>query len=199
MVTVLSWVLFRPTVIGAENIPTSGPLIVAPTHRSNIDFAFSVFVSKRKVFFMAKDSLFAVKPLGWLLRRVGAFPVQRGAADRESMSLAEEVLKRGEALILFPEGTRQSGDTIAELHDGATFIAARSGASIVPIGIAGSEYALPGGSKRIRPTKIVVVVGRPIAPPASEGRVARSAVSAMTAELQRSLQEVFDESRRLRD
>jgi 1-acyl-sn-glycerol-3-phosphate acyltransferase len=93
------------------------------------------------------------------------------------MRLAEEVLKRGQALALFPEGTRRSGPSVEALHDGVVFIAARSGAKIVPVGIAGSERAMPVGAKLPRFAKIQIVVGTPIDPPASGGRISRSQIS----------------------
>ena len=134
-------IFFHPEVTGAENIPFTGPVIIAPIHRSNVDFAFSLFISPRKVFFMAKEGVFHPAIFGALLTRLGAFPVNRKSADRESMRLSEEVLKRGQALVLFPEGTRKVGHGVEPLHDGAVFIAARTGAKIVPVGIAGSERA----------------------------------------------------------
>jgi 1-acyl-sn-glycerol-3-phosphate acyltransferase len=191
----LAKLLFHPTVEGVENIPLSGPVLIAPSHRSNVDFAFTLFMSPRKVFFMAKDGIYKSKLFGDILTRLGAFPVHREGADRESMRLAEEVLRRGQALVLFPEGTRKSGFTIETLHDGAMFIAARTGATVVPVGIAGSEKAMPVGAKFPRFAKINIVVGKPIAPPSSEGRVSRSAVAEKTVELQKALQEVYDESR----
>src|ERR1700722_14188900 len=97
--------MFHPVVDGAENIPLEGPVIIAPIHRSNVDFAFSLFISPRKVFFMAKEGIFHPAIFGALLTRLGAFPVDRTTADRESLRLSEEVLKRGQALVLFPEGT----------------------------------------------------------------------------------------------
>lgn len=195
----LSWILFRPGVTGAERIPTDGPVILAPVHRSNIDFVFTIFLSPRKVFFMAKDGLYRSRLFGWILTRVGAFPVNRSGADRESMRLAEEVLRRGEALVLFPEGTRQSGEAIGTLHDGTMFIASREGARVVPIGIAGTDRALPKGAKFLHPTRVRVVVGEPIDPPVSEGRVSRSAVTAKTEELRGALQAAYDEARRQLD
>jgi 1-acyl-sn-glycerol-3-phosphate acyltransferase len=182
---------FRPSVEGAENIPLSGPVLIAPTHRSNADFAFTLFMSTRKVFFMAKDGLYHHRLFGKILVRLGAFPVNRDAADRESMRLAEEVLRRGQALVLFPEGTRKFGSEIEPLHDGAMFIAARTGATVVPVGIAGSDRALPHGAKFPRFTKIHIVVGAPIAPPVSEGRVSRSQISAKTEELRSALERAY--------
>jgi 1-acyl-sn-glycerol-3-phosphate acyltransferase len=194
IVAVLARVLFRPTVVGAENIPLTGPVLIAPIHRSNVDFALTLFISKRKVFFMAKDSVFEVPILGPLIAHLGAFPVKRGAADRESMTLSEEVLRQGHALVLFPEGTRKEGRTVAPLHDGAMFVAARTGATIVPVGIGGSDKAMPKGAKLPRFSKIRIVVGAPIQPPSSQGRVARSALVAKSEELRSALEAVYLES-----
>jgi 1-acyl-sn-glycerol-3-phosphate acyltransferase len=187
--------MFHPVVEGAENIPLEGPVIIAPIHRSNVDFAFSLFISPRKVFFMAKAGVFHPKPFAALLTRLGAFPVNRATADRESMRLSEEVLRRGQALVLFPEGTRKEGLTVEPLHDGAMFLAARTKAMIVPVGIAGSEKAMPVGAKLPRFTRIHVVVGRPIDPPSGEGRISRSEISAKSEELRKDLEAVYEESR----
>ena len=194
LLTFLSFVLYRPRVTGKENIPLVGPVLIAPIHRSNVDFAFTLFISPRKVFFMAKDSVFRVPILGTLLLHLGAFPIKRGTADRESMSLAEEVLRRGHALVLFPEGTRKEGRSVAQLRDGAMFVAARTGATVVPVGVGGSEKAMPPGKRLPRPARIRSVVGEPIAPPSGEGRVARSAITAKSEELRVELERVYQQA-----
>ena len=194
LVSGLSRLLFRPTVIGAENIPLEGPVLIAPIHRSNVDFALTLFISKRKVFFMAKDSIFHVPLLGPLITHLGAFPIHRGSADRESMARSAAVLRQGHALVLFPEGTRQEGRGVAPLHDGAMFLAARTGAKVVPVGIGGSDRAMPKGAKLPRPAKITIVVGAPIDPPSSEGRVSRTALTAKSEELRGALEKVYLES-----
>lgn len=195
IISVASRLLFHPRVEGIENIPLSGPVLIAPIHRSNVDFAFSLFISPRKVFFMTKDSVFRVPLLGPLLTRLGAFPVKRDSADRESLRLAEQVLRRGQALVLFPEGTRKDGDAVEPLHDGAMFIASRTGAMVVPVGIAGSDRAMPVNAKLPRFSKIYIVVGKPIAPPTGEGRVSRSQIAAKTEELRSELEAVYARSR----
>lgn len=194
LISGLSSLLFRPTVSGSENIPLEGPVLIAPIHRSNVDFAFTLFISPRKVFFMAKESVFRVPLLGPLLLHLGAFPVKRGSADRESTSLAEDVLRQGHALVLFPEGTRKEGFHVAPLHDGAMFVASRTGAMIVPVGIGGSDRAMPKGAKFPRPVKIHIVVGAPIAPPTAEGRITRSAITAKSEELREALERVYHQS-----
>ena len=194
LIAALAKIFLRPSIEGAQHIPPSGPVIIAPIHRSNVDFAVSVFLSPRKVFFMAKDSLFRVPLLGPLLIRLGAFPVRRGSADRESLTRAEEVLRRGQALVLFPEGTRKEGLAVEPLQDGAMFVAARTGAWVVPVGIGGTEKAMPHGAKWPRLVKIHVIVGEAIAPPVSEGRVSRSAISAKSEELRVALENVYREA-----
>lgn len=193
-VSTLSRILFRPVVEGVEHIPLTGPVLIAPIHRSNVDFVFTLFISPRKVFFMAKDGVFRVPLLGKLLTPLGAFPVRRNSVDRESLRLAEEVLRRGQALVLFPEGTRKVGPLVGELHNGAMFIAARTGATVVPVGIAGSDRAMPVGAKMPRFARVHIVVGRPIEPPVAHGRINRSLVAEKTEELRRELQAVYARS-----
>jgi 1-acyl-sn-glycerol-3-phosphate acyltransferase len=190
-----SW--FRPRVIGKEHVPDQGPVILAPVHRSFADFGFNAFVTPRKLFFMAKDELWRSRFLGWLLLALGAFPVHRESPDREALRHAEEVLRRGQVLVLFPEGTRQQGDHVGELLEGAAFLAARTGAPIVPVGIGNSDRAMPKGRRIPKPLRIRLVVGRPLDPPerSDGGRVSRSRVHATTAELRRQIQAVYDEAR----
>jgi 1-acyl-sn-glycerol-3-phosphate acyltransferase len=188
---------FRPVVTGRAHVPAEGPVILAPVHRSFADFAFSAFVTDRKLFFMAKDSLWKRRPLGWLLLTLGAFPVHRESADREALRHAEEVLRTGQVLVLFPEGTRKEGPEVAPLLEGAAFLAARTGARLVPVGIGGSDRAMPKGSHVPKPVRIRVVVGEPVpAPERSEGgRVARSRVHATTEALRRRVQDAYDLAR----
>lgn len=191
------WAWFRPKVVGRQHIPATGPAILAPVHRSFADFGFAAFCTERKLFFMTKDEMWKNKWLGKLLLTVGAFPVHRESADREALQRAEEVLRRGELLVLFPEGTRREGREIEDLMEGATFLSARTGAPIIPIGIGGSDLAMPKGSTIPKPYKIQVVIGPAIPAPArtESGRVSRSAVRAATAALVPQLQAVYDEAR----
>ena len=190
----LATLLFRPTVTGEENIPLTGPVLITPIHRSNLDFAFTLFMSPRKVFFMAKDSIFRVPVLGRLLLNLGAFPVTRGTADRESMKLAEEVLRLGHALVLFPEGTRQEGRVVGQLRDGAMFVAARTGATVIPVGVGSRDRTRIAGVRVPWPARLRIVVGAPIVAPSAQGRISRSIITAKSEELRQALQQVYLES-----
>lgn len=187
---------FRPIVTGTQHVPTSGPYIIAPSHRSNVDFAFAIYVTRRKTFFMAKDSLWHNAALGGFIGSMGAFPVHRGAADRGALEAAESVLRAGEPLVLFPEGTRKEGPVIGELLEGASFLAARTRAPIVPVGIAGTDLAMPRGATIPRPKKVHLVIGPPVPAPAVEGggRVPRRLVAETTEALRAELQAAYDEA-----
>jgi 1-acyl-sn-glycerol-3-phosphate acyltransferase len=125
----LNRLLFRTTVEGADQVPTTGPVIIAPVHRSFIDFFVASEVTTRKLHYMAKDSLWKNTWLARILPAVGAFPVHRESADREALRRAQQVLEAGEVLILFPEGERRTGPVIEELHEGVAFLAARTAAT----------------------------------------------------------------------
>lgn len=188
----------RTRIVGRHNIPPSGPFLLAPIHRSNIDTPLAAAVTRRRMRFMGKDSIWKVKPIGWIVSALGAFPVTRGSADREALKRCIAVLESGEPLVLFPEGTRQSGPVVQPLFDGAAYVAVKAGVPIIPVGIGGSEKVMPKGSKMIYPRKCVIVVGEPIHAPTDEtGRVPRSAVRDVTETLSGELQRLFDEAQRL--
>lgn len=194
----LTRLVTRTTVIGAHNIPRHGAFLLAPIHRSNIDTPLAAAVTRRRLRFMGKDSLWKVPVLGWFMSALGAFPVTRGAADREALRQCVAVLENCEPLVMFPEGTRQFGPRVKPLFDGAAYVAVKARVPIIPVGIGGSEMVMPKGKKMIRPHKCVVVVGEPIiAQVDSEGRVPRSAVRDVTATLSAELQRLFDEAQRL--
>ncbi len=189
--------LFRLRVEGRENFP-SGAFILAPVHRSFIDTPIAAMATSRRLRFMGKESLWESRPLGAFLSMVGAFPVERGTADRTALRAATDVLALGEPLVMFPEGTRRSGDRInrEDMLDGPAFVAARAGVPIVPIGLGGTVRALPVGSVMPRPHRVVIVVGNPIPPPeAPSGRLSRRAVSEHTDRLYSELSDLYLEAR----
>ncbi len=193
-------VLFgRVQVVGAEKIPADGAFILAPVHRSNVDFALTSVITRRPMRYMGKDSIWKSKALGRFVSMLGAFPVHRGSADRDALRACTDIVEGGSPLVMFPEGTRCHGPIIEELFDGTAYVAARAGVPIVPLGIGGSEAMMPKGAKVLRPRKLVLLVGDPIPAPerSDAGRVPRSAVGALTERLHVELQDLFDEAQAL--
>lgn len=200
LIKVFCLVYFRLGVYGQENIPRSGAFILAPIHRSNVDTPIVSVVTKRRLRFMGKDSLWKIKPVGAVLSALGGFPVTRGSADLEALKRCLSVLSLGEPLVMFPEGTRQSGPIIHPLFDGAAYLSIKSGAPIIPVGFGGTEGVMPKGSKKILPKRCSVVVGKPIYPPQSDtGRLPRTATTDLTSELSKALQIVFDQAKQNAD
>ena len=120
----------------------------------------------------------------------------RTGADRTALRRAEEAVAGGEPLVMFPEGRRQEGSEIAEMQQGPAFVACRNRVPIVPVGIGGSDRAMPIGSKMVRPAKVRVVIGEPIYPDVPvEGRVPRRIVAETTERLRAELQGLYDEVR----
>ncbi len=150
-------ILFRFEIIGKENIPKKGPLIVASNHASLLDPPLVGTASTRKVCFMAKEELF-VPVLGELYRSLGAFPVKRGASDRTAIKWALQLLKTDNVLGIFPEGTRSKTGKLGHAGSGTLGIAGKFRVPIIPTAIIGSNLKL---QKSLWP-KIKVVFGKPI-------------------------------------
>lgn len=188
-------IYWRVSIRGTEHLPETGPFILAPVHRSNIDTLLVASVTRRRMRYLGKETLWKYRWSAWLITALGAFPVRRGSADREALRICEEVIAQGEPLVMFPEGTRQPGPVIEKMFDGPAYLAARRNVPIVPVGIGGSERAMPRGSRFLRPVKTTVIVGRPLDPePSATGRVARSTVRRLTEQLRDELQRLFDEA-----
>ena len=194
----LTGAYWRLEVIGTERVLRTGAFVVAPVHRSNLDFLLAGLAMKRPVRYMAKSSIFLGGVIDRFLNTMGAFPVVRDTADFSAIRTCEELLAAGEPVVVFPEGRRKSGDEVLDLFDGPAFVAARQRVPIVPVGIGGSDKAMPIGKKWILPHKVVIVIGEPIYPDVPiEGRVPRSAVTKLTEQLRGEVQAVYDTARRL--
>ena len=189
-----SRVYWRLTVEGREHIPAHEPFVLAPVHRSNIDFAVAAVLTRRRLRYMGKDSLWKVRALGALWNALGAYPVRRGSADREALRRTMDVIEGGDPVVIFPEGTRQEGPVVQPLFEGAAYVATRTGVPIVPVGIGGTQKAMPRGSKMLWPAKVHVVIGPVLHPkPVEEGkRASRSSIHELTEQLHTELQTLFD-------
>jgi 1-acyl-sn-glycerol-3-phosphate acyltransferase len=153
-------IYFRMSRIGREHIPVDGPVIFAANHRSFLDPFVIACMSRRPLYYVAKKELFRHPLIAWFLNSLGAFPIDRGNADQDAMSTAREILRRGDSVLIFPEGTRTRPGTLGAPKRGVGRLALESGAPIIPIAVIGTETVRRGW--RIRPHKVSIRAGAPL-------------------------------------
>jgi glycerol-3-phosphate dehydrogenase (NAD(P)+) len=159
-------VYLRMQRVGREHLPRSGPLLLASNHRSFLDpFVIGTLV-RRPVYYMAKRELFEKRWQAWILNALGAFPVDRGAGDRDAMDTARAILARGDCVVVFPEGTRVRSGGLGDPRRGIGRLALETGAPVAPVAVIGSDSVRRGW--RIRPRKVRLRVGRPLHYPTVE-------------------------------
>jgi 1-acyl-sn-glycerol-3-phosphate acyltransferase len=149
---------FRMARIGREHIPSEGPVIVAANHRSFLDPFVIATMARRPMYYVAKKELFRQRWLAWILNALGAFPVDRGAADAESIGTAKAILARGDIVLIFPEGTRTRPGSLGRPKRGVGRLALETGAPVVPVAVIGTEAVRRGW--RVRPHKVRIRAGR---------------------------------------
>lgn len=151
--------VFRYEMMGTENIPAKGGVIIAANHISLWDPPAVGAGLTRPIHFMAKEELFAIPVFKWIITKMNAFPVRRGAADRTAIRYAINLLKDGEVLGLFPEGTRSKTGILGKPEPGIAMIALKAGVPIVPAAIIGTNQVGKAGC--ILP-KFIIKYGKPI-------------------------------------
>ena len=168
-------------VIGRENVPKEGAFIIASNHLSWMDVPLVPSFLKRKVVYMAKEELFYGK-VGWLVRFLGAFPVKRGEADRQSLRAADTELKAGKIFMIFPEGTRSKTRQLGKGHVGLGMIALRAGVPVVPVAVWGSEYTF----KKLRP-RVTISYGKPLLLTPRGQKITREDIEEATEKVMRAI------------
>ena len=154
-------IYLRMQRIGREHIPAEGPVILASNHRSFFDPFVIGTMTRRPVYYVAKQELFMYnRLLSWVLNALGAFPVARGAGDQDTIETAEIILGRGEIVLMFPEGTRTRPGPLGKPRRGVGRLALETGAPVVPIAIIGTEDIRRGW--RFRPRKVKLRAGPPL-------------------------------------
>ena len=151
--------LFSPKVIGAENVPKEGAMIMAANHMSNWDPPILGTYLPRTVGYMAKEELFKPAIAGAIIKSLNAFPVKRGASDRGAIKMALNILKKGLCLGIFPEGTRSRDGKLHKAQAGVSLIAAMSKAPVVPTALIGTNKIW---SKEEKFSQLTIVFGEPI-------------------------------------
>ena len=147
--------------VGRENVPDTGPVLFAPIHLSHTDPPAVACGCSRRLRFMSKAEMFDHKFLGWLIGSLGAFRVNRGEGDTEAIRTAIELLNSGEAILIFPEGTRGDGKVMQPISRGVSVLAKKTNAQVIPVGLIGTFERLPKGSSKLRRSVVTVVYGRP--------------------------------------
>lgn len=160
--------LLRARVEGAEHVPATGPVLLAPNHRSFLDHFAVLAAAPRPVWFLGKAEL-ARGVSGRVNLAFGMVPIDRGAADREALGAVADLLGRGEAVVVFPEGTRSLTGELFRFRSGIARLAAESGAPVVPVGLLGTADIWPLGAslpaRLPRPGDVRVRFGSPLPPP----------------------------------
>jgi 1-acyl-sn-glycerol-3-phosphate acyltransferase len=193
----------RVRVEGLDNFPRTGSALVIVNHCSNADgtlmMAYVVPAIRRKMGWLGKEESMHWPFIGWVMRQNGVFGVRRGAGDLEAFKTAKNVLDEGRILVIFPEGTRSPTGALQNAKEGATVLAVRSGAPIVPIAVIGS-HRFWGKGKRIPRigSRVTIRVGEPFILTMRKGAGIdrHEALAAATTELMRHIAEMLPPEQR---
>ena len=188
----LRWLIYFTGVLvygvrydGRRNIPPSGPVLVVSNHQSHFDPPLVGAGCTRRMNYLARKTLFHFAPLRWLISTLDAIPIDRDGLGLNGIKESLRRLKRGEMVLIFPEGTRSSDGEVAPFRPGFTVLAARSNAWILPVAIEGAFDAWPRTRKLPGPGTIHVLYGEPISPEAIAGGDERE----LAAEVERRVRE----------
>jgi 1-acyl-sn-glycerol-3-phosphate acyltransferase len=157
---VLSWLYFPFTAYQTRHIPRQGGFILASNHISNLDPVLLGICSVRRLDFMAKIELFKGL-LGFFLVHLGAYPIKRGESDFGAMKESLKRLKNGRVILIFVEGTRQTGNEPSKAQSGAGFLAMKSGVPVVPVFVKGTNEVMAPGTKFFKRGRVFATFGEP--------------------------------------
>ena len=170
-----------------DRVPKEGAFIVAPNHTSNFDPPLLGMAMNRPVYLMAKEELFRNPIFGKIITEMGAFPLRRGTVDKVAIRNAMSILKRGDLLGIFPQGTRAKEGTFEGFHDGMASLALRTGVPIIPVTIIGSSKMKRNG--------IHIIVGEPI--PVEKDKPTKEAIEGVNEKVQAIMKATYlEESKR---
>jgi len=185
----LELLLHRMKYEGRENVPNGGCLIVS-NHASYFDPTTVGWAVGREIFFLGRKTLFKPPVMNWLLPICNVIPIDRDGGDSSGLRKVIRMLRKGDALLMFPEGTRTPDGSIQTAEPGAGLIALKSGVPVLPARIFGSFECLSRHQKRLRFSPMRVVIGKPYLPPLAERGKEREAYTAVADEMMRRIAEL---------
>ena len=187
--TYLRWQVFYP-----ERIPREGPLLLASNHASFLDPPLIGAASPRPLYYLARHTLFQFAPFGWLLRHWNTVPVDRDRGGPKGLKTVLDLINRGRAVVLFPEGTRSPDGSLRPARPGIGFLVAKTSCPILPVRVFNTWRALGKGMTFPRPTRVAVKFGRPMrfeALRAEAARADRRAAREIRAQIARQIMEAI--------
>ncbi len=188
---VVAVLVYRVRYSGRENIPASGGVLVVSNHQSHLDPPLVGIGCPRQMNYIARETLFDFRPFGWILKSVGGIPIDRDGFGLRGIKESLKLLKKGEMVLIFPEGTRMRDGEIGLFRPGFTTLAARSNAAILPVAIDGAFRVWPRSRKFPGLGKIRVRYGKPIPNAEIAGRDEREVL----AEVERRVRECLEQLR----
>jgi 1-acyl-sn-glycerol-3-phosphate acyltransferase len=184
----------RWRVTGRRNVPKKGPLIIVANHLNLADPPLLSASIPRRIVFMVKQEFYYGRWDTRFVRAFGAFPVRRGGVDRGALRQAETVLREGQVLGMFPEGTRSPNAQMQHAYPGTALIAMRSGAPILPVGISGTERIHGVKSVVLGHPHITVNIGQPFSPPPACSKITNAQLKELTELIMRRIAELVPQS-----
>jgi 1-acyl-sn-glycerol-3-phosphate acyltransferase len=158
----LARLLFRVRFVGAEHVPTTGPVLITPNHVTFMDPILVSIPIHRPLHYLALEPFLRIPGLGWLMRWCRAWPVHEGAASPEAARLAARILRAGQPLVVFPEGGRAADGRLQAFQSGAFRLALATGAPVVPVTLVGAFECWPVGQRLPRPGRVTITYHAPV-------------------------------------
>ena len=179
---------------GVHHIPREGGVLFVSNHVSFLDPVIVGSAANREIHYMARSNAFDIPGLGKLISAYNAYPVNRGAPDLKALRNTISLLKNGNAVLIFPEGTRSVDGTLGKARDGACFIAHRAGVPTIPVYHSGAERMLPRNSKRLRRAKLTVTFGAPLELTTGEFETKREMYQQMGNQIMEAIADLRDDT-----
>ncbi len=190
----LAVIVFRLRCFGRDNVPASGGALVLANHQSNFDPVLVGLSTNRRLNYLARQTLFKFPPFRWLIDSLDAIPIDREGLGLAGLKETLRRLKRGELVLMFPEGTRTSDGELARLKPGFCAVARRANVPLVPVGLDGAFESWPRSQKLPQRSVLRVHFGPPLLP----SEIALLDDDALVAEIERRMSECFQAARESR-